>query len=222
MQAYWILPNRGQKDDILASDGAKIVPLRQILDPKLRPAGFSHGVPAELLEKCDPKAFAEVLFAQRFSAGSGHKQLFSISTPAGLDFLRRVVHLGILFILEPGERPTFELPCASLSEEDQGYAAALIHRMTSLGRRDSWVQSVRDLSELPYRGRPATNVALDRSAVRFYSLYVLRPGGLIKKSSNRLRTWRREAIVLLVLFAVLIAWLSLHAMNGSVSPRLRG
>ena len=50
MPAYWILPNRDQKDEIPASDGETILPLRQILDPKLRPAGFSHGVPTELLE----------------------------------------------------------------------------------------------------------------------------------------------------------------------------
>jgi hypothetical protein len=74
MRAYWILPNRDQKDDILASDGKTILPLRQILDPKLRPEGFSHGVPTELLEKCGPKAFTEILFAQRFPAWLGAKR----------------------------------------------------------------------------------------------------------------------------------------------------
>jgi hypothetical protein len=98
MRSWWILPNRGQKDDILASDGERILPLRQILDPKLRPDGFSHGVPTELLEKCGPKAFEQILFAQRFPGWNGDKQLFSVSTPAGIDSSGRVVHLGLLFI----------------------------------------------------------------------------------------------------------------------------
>ena len=133
MRAYWILPNRGQKDDLLASDGEKIIPFRQILDPKLRPKGFSHGVPAELLEKSGPQAFAEILFAQRFPAWDGDRQLFSVSTPAGLDSSGRVVHLGLLFLLEPYERPQFELPYASLSKEDRPYAKGLIHRIAAHG-----------------------------------------------------------------------------------------
>lgn len=212
MRAYWILPNRDQNDDILASDGETILPLRQILDPKLRPEGFSHGVPTELLEKCGPKAFAEILFAQRFPGWNGDKQLFSVSTTAGLDSSGRVVHLGLLFILEPHERPRFELPYASLSEEDQAYASALIHRMTSSGRGDSWAQSVRDLSELPSDSRPATNVALDRSVARFYSLYVVDPGGLTKKAASRMIVWT-TAIIVLIVFAVVSVWLSLHAKN---------
>ena len=214
MQAYWILPNRDQKDDILASDGETIVPLRQILDPKLRPEGFSHGVPTELLEKCEPKAFAEILFAQRFPRWNGHKQLFYVSTPAGTDSSGRVVHLGLLFILEPHERPRFELPYAGLSEEDQAYASALIRRMTSSGRGDSWAQSVRELSELRSGSRPATNVALDRSVVRFHSLYAVGPGGLTKQFLN----WRKPrmtAIISLILLAVMGAWLSVRACEQS-------
>jgi hypothetical protein len=194
MRAYWILPNRDQKDEISASDGKKILPLRQILDPKLRPEGFSHGVPTELLEKCGPSAFAEILFAQRFPDWSGDKQLFSVSTPAGLDSSGRVVHLGLLFILEPHERPRFDLPYAGLSEADKPYASALIHRMTSAGPGDSWAQSVRDLSELRSGRRPATNVALDRSVVRFDSLYVVGSGGVTKKAVHRWK-WRATAII---------------------------
>ena len=212
MRAYWILPNRDQKDDILASDGETILQLRKVLDPKLRPEGFSHGVPAELLEKCGPKALPEILFAQRFPGWNGDKQLFLVSTPAGIDSSGRVVHLGLLFILEPHERPRFELPYASLSEEDKAYASALIRRMTSSGRGDSWAQSVRDLIELPSNSRPATNVALDRSVVRFRSLYVIGPGGLTKKAVNR-RKWRTTAIILLALFAVVVVWLCVHAKN---------
>ena len=218
MQAYWILPNRDQKDDVLASDGETTVPLRQILDPKLRPEGFSHGVPTELLEKYEPKAFAEILFAQRFPHWNGDKQLFSVSTPAGTDSSGRVVHLGLLFILEPHERPRFELPYGGLSEEDKTYARALIHRMTSAGRGDPWAQSVRDLSELPSGSRPATNVALDRSVVRFDSLYVAGPGGLTKKALNW-RKLRATAIVLLVLLAAMGVWLSMHAKNYPLAPR---
>ena len=46
---------------------------RQVLDPKLRPDGFSHGVPTELLEKCGPQAFADILFAQRFPDWKGRQ-----------------------------------------------------------------------------------------------------------------------------------------------------
>ena len=220
MRAYWILPNRDQSDTILASDGKAILPLRQILDPKLRPEGFSHGVPTELLEKCGPKAFGEILFAQRFPNWNGDKQLFSVSTPAGLDSSRRVVHLGFLFILEPHERPSFELPYAGLSEEDQAYASALIRRMKSSGRGDSWAQSVRDLSNLPSNSRPATNVALGRSVVRFHSLYAAGPGGSIKKAMN----WRKPRIavsVLLVLFGIVGVWLSVRACEPSSRPGIQ-
>ncbi|MGO8857366.1 MAG: hypothetical protein ACLQBA_14945 [Candidatus Binataceae bacterium] len=210
MRAYWILPNRDQSDAILASDGETVRPLRQILDPKLRPEGFSHGVPTELLEKCGPKGLAEILFAQRFPGWNQDKQLFSVSTPAGLDSSGRVVHLGLLFILEPHERPRFELPYAGLSKEDQAYASVLIHRLTSSRRGDSWAQSVRDLIELPADSRPATNVALDRSVVRFYSPYVVGPGGLIKKAVN----WRKPGTsvsMLLILFAIVGVCLSIRA-----------
>jgi hypothetical protein len=220
MRAYWILPNRDQNDAILASDGETILPLRQILDPKLRPAGFSHGVPTELLEKCGPKAYGKILFAQRFPDWNGDKQLFSVSTTAGLDSSGRMVHLGLLFILEPHERPRFELPYAGLSEEDQAYARALIHRMTSSGRADSWAQSVRALSELPSDSRPATNVALDRSVVRFHSLYVVGPGGLTKKAL----TWRKSrttAVIFLILFAVAGVCLSVRACEQSSRPAVQ-
>lgn len=194
MRAYWILPNRDQEDEISASDGETILPLRQILDPRLRPDGFSHGVPTELLEKCGPKAFAEILFAQRFPGWNGDRELFSVSTPAGLDSSGRVVHLGLLLILEPHERPRFDLPYAGLSEEDQSYASALIQRLTSAGCEDSWAQSVRDLRDLPSGGRPATNVALERSVVRFDSLYVVGSGGFIRKAVKR-RKWRTSVII---------------------------
>jgi hypothetical protein len=210
MRAYWILPNRDQSDAILASDGETVRPLRQILDPKLRPEGFSHGVPTELLEKCGPKGLEEILFAQRFPGWNQDEQLFSVSTPAGLDSSGRVVHLGLLFILEPHERPRFELPYAGLSKKDQAYASALIHRMTSSRRGDAWAQSVRDLSELPSGSRPATNVALDRSVVRFYSPYVVGSGGLIKQAANWSKS-RTIVGILLIVFAVVGVCLSVRA-----------
>jgi hypothetical protein len=213
MHAWWILPNRDQNDDLLASDGKAIRPLRQILDPKLRPEGFSHGVPAELLEKCGPDSLAEILFAQRFSGWKGDKELFLVSTTAGTDSSGRVVHMGLLFILEPHERPRFEVPSAGLPEEDRAYARALIHRMTSSGRDDLWAQSVRELSELPSCSGPATNVALDRSIVHFHSLYVAGPGGSIRKGA--LSRFHLTAIVLLILFAVVSGWLSVHSCEQS-------
>jgi hypothetical protein len=217
MRVYWILPNRDQEDDILASDGEKTIPLREILDPKLRPDGFAPGVPAELLEKVGRKALAEILFAQRFPAWEGDQQLFSVSTPAGLDSSGRVVHLSLLFLLEPYERPEFELPYASLSKEDRPYAKALILRITAPKGDDLWAQSVRDLSELRHLGRPATNVALDRSVVPFDSLYVAGPRGLVKKAASR-RKSRRTVIVFLILFAVVGAWLSVRACEQSSRP----
>ena len=218
MRAYWILPNRDQGDETLASDGKTILPLRQILDPTLRPEGFSHGVPTELLEKCGPKASGNILFAQRFTGWNGGKQLLSVSTTAGVDASGRVVHLGLLFVLEPDEHPSFDVPYAGLPEADQAYASALIHRMQSSGRGDSWARSVRDLSELPADGPPATNVALDRSAARFHSLYVVGPGGSIRKAVN----WRKPrtaAIVLLILCASV--WLSVRACEQSSRHAVR-
>jgi hypothetical protein len=217
MHIYWILPNRGQKDDILVSDGEKTIPFRLILDPKLRPKGFSHGVPAELLEKCGSEAFAEILFAQRFPAWDGDKQLFSVSTPAGLDSSGRVVHLGLLFLLEPNERPKFELPYANLSKEDRSYAKGLTDRLASSGGSDLWAQSVRDLSELRSGRRQATNVALDRSVVPFDSLYVADPGGSIRKAVSR-RKSRTTALFFLTLVAVVGAWLSVRACERSDRP----
>ena len=215
MRAYWILPNRDQRDDILASDGKTLLPLRQILDPKDRPEGFSHGVPTELLEKQRPKAFWEILFAQRFPGWNGDKQLFSVTTTAGVDSSGRVVHLGLLFVLEPHERPQFDLSYAGLPEKDRAYAEGLIRRMTSAGSSDSWAQSVRDLIELPSDDRPATNVALDRSVVPFHSLYVLGPGGLTKKPAH----WRsrRTGIIFLVVLLGVGVWICVHLMNCSVA-----
>ncbi len=63
------------------------MPLRRVLDPKPWPRGFSHGVPTELLEKCAPEDRDEILFAQRFPNWDGDKELFCLSTPAGLDSL---------------------------------------------------------------------------------------------------------------------------------------
>jgi len=201
MQAWWILPNREQGDDILASDGVRTLPLREVLDPRLRPKGFSHGVPTELLEKFDA---GEILFAQKFP-WPGNRQLFSVSAPAGVDASGRVVHIGLLFILGPQERPQFDILHAGLSAEDRKYARALIGRMTEPERGDLWAQSVRELGEMA-EGKPVTNVALERSAVRFDSLYEIGPGGPIRKSGIR-KKQSMAAIAVLVLFAAAGAWL---------------
>jgi hypothetical protein len=200
MRAYWILPNRDQGDEILASDGDAIVPLRRILEPKLRPEGLSHGVPTELLEKCGKEQYSEILFAQRFPGWNGDKELFSLSTTAGVDTSGRVVHIGQLFVLGRGERPAFDLPCTGLPEEDAACARALIRRMTS-ATGDPWVTSVRELLELPPTFGPATNVALDRSVVEFHSLYVLGPGGLKKKVTSRKMKWFTGVLLLLIVIA---------------------
>jgi hypothetical protein len=216
MRVYWILPNRDQSDEVLASDGQTLLPLRQILDPKLRPDGFSPGVPTELLEKCAPRGYAGILFAQRFPGANGDKELFSVSSTAGLDSSGRVVHIGLLFVLEPGERPIFELPYSGLSQEDKASASALIHRLTSAGSGDPWVQSVRDLLALPSDAGPATNVALDRSVVQFHSPYVLGAGGLTKKAASRMK-WLKAGIIVLIVLVVACVWLSAHAVDCSMA-----
>lgn len=218
MPAYWILPNRDQKDELYVSDGENVLPLRQVLDPALRPEGFSSGVPTELLEKCGPRTFANILFAQRFPNWDGGKQLFSVSTTAGLDSTGRVVHLGLLFILAPHERPNFELPYGGLSEEDKTYASALVRRMTMLAPGDRWARSVLELSGLSIGNKPATNVALDRSVVRLHSLYTAGPGGL----TTRVARWRPSGtmtIVLLFIFAIISVWLSVQARHHHLAPR---
>jgi hypothetical protein len=218
MPAYWILPNRDQKDELYASDGEKVLPLRQVLDPALRPQGFSSGVPTELLEKCGPRTFGDILFAQRFPGWDGGKQLVSVSTTAGLDSTGRVVHLGLFFILAPHERPRFELPFGGLSEEDKTYASALLRRMRALAPGDRWARSVHELGELSLGNKPATNVALDRSTVRFYSLYTAGPGGL----STKLARWRPSgtmAIFLLFIFAIMGVWLFAQAKHHHLAPQ---
>jgi len=217
MQAYWILPNRNQGDDVLASDGGKIVPLRQILEPRLRPEGFSHGVPSELLEKCGAEQSAQVMFAQRFPQWNGNRQLFLVATPAGLDVSGRVVHLGVLFILEPGESPSFELPCAGLPEQERSHARALLRRMRSARRDDTWPQSVRELCELAPRYGPATNVELQRSVVPFHSLYELGPSGLTRKPTAWGKARKRSMWALLVLAAIGI-WCAERACQHAPRP----
>lgn len=218
MRAWWILPNRDQGDEILASDGETIVPLREVLDPKLRPEGFSHGVPAELLAKCGPKALPEILFAQRFPHWQGNRQLFSVSAPAGADASGRVVYLGLVFILEAQERPHFELPSAGLPKEDQAYANTLIGRMTSPRRNDPWAKSVRELAALPPGRGPATNVALERSPVRFDSLYEAGPRDLARKA----RFGKKQSLAATVLlFLFTGALLYQHACERSSRPPVR-
>jgi hypothetical protein len=215
MRAWWILPNRDQRDDILASDGNTVQPLREILDPRLRPEGFSHGVPAELIQQCGPKAVGSILFAQKFPHWDGNKQLFSISTPAGVDSSGRLVHLGQLFILEPQEHPRFDLPYRALSPEDQAHARALIQRMTSSESRDAWVRSVRELGDLPPGGGPMTNVALHRSAVRFDSLYEAGPAGLTRKSGfGRIKSLAVVALIIMLAGA----WMYQHACRQTSRP----
>ena len=212
VRAYWILPNRDQRDDILASDGEKVVALRQLIEPRLRPEGFSHGVPSELLEKCAPKQLARILFAQSFPDWRDHQRLFSVLTPAGVDSSGRVVHLGVVFILDPHERPSFDLSYAGLPEADQAYAHALLRRLASPQRGDSWAHSVLELIELPSGRGPATNVELQRALVPFYSLYVLGPNGLVK-SNAPWRKLRSRSVIVLIVLAALGVWLCERACH---------
>lgn len=212
VRAYWILPNRDQRDDILASDGEKVVPLRQLIEPRLRPEGFSPGVPSELLEKCGPKQLAQILFAQSFPDWRDHRRLLSILTPAGVDASGRVVHLGVVFILDPHERPSFDLSYAGLPEADQMYAHALLRRLASPRRGDSWAHSVLELIELPAERGPATNVELQRALVTFNSLYAVGPSGLIKSNAPWRKSRSRSVIVLIVL-AALGVWLCERACH---------
>jgi hypothetical protein len=79
---------------------------------------------------------------------------------------------------------------------------------------------VRDLSELPAGGGPATNVALDRSVVRFHSLYAVGLGGVVRKALNWGKSYA-TAIKLLVLFTVVGVWLSLRACEQSWRPAVQ-
>ncbi len=205
-----MLPNRGQRDEVLASDGVKILPLRQIVEPSRRPAGFSHGVPTELLEKCPGEARAEILFGQRFPRWEG-KELLSISTPAGTDSSGRVVHLGLLFILEQGEKPRFDVPVIGLTKEDKAVATALIRRLTTIRHEDVWAESVRALLEVPFPASPTTNVELERSATHFLSLYTLGRGGLTRKHGQRGRL--RTNLIGLLILAAIIAILCLRTAS---------
>lgn len=194
-----MLPNREQGDDVPAGNGHRAFPLREFLDPALRPVGFSHGVPAELLEKCGPGG-SRILFAQRFPAWQGDRTLFSVSIPAGADASGRVVHLGLLFILSSGERPRFDVPYSGLSEEDRPHAAALLHRMTTDDRADVWARSVCELLDAPDEAGPATNVALERSVVRFSSRYALGADGLMPRFA-----WLAGARMAGIAFLVVVA-----------------
>jgi len=211
MRAYWILPNREQRDDLLASDGVTVLPLKQILDPARRPKGFSHGVPSETLEKCDSKAWKEILFAQRFPHDEGGKELFCVSCPAGADTTGRLVHLGLLFLLDRNERPRFDIPYANLSKEDQSYATALLERLRSPS--DPWARSVRELSDLPAVSGPTSNIAVHRSVVRFSSLYEAGLHGLARRST----IWKTPlGTVLVLILAGTVMAISIRACERSL------
>ncbi len=218
MRAYWILPNRDQGDVVLASDGETTVPLRQILDPELRPDGFSHGIPTEVLETCGPAGLDEVLFAQCFPAGSDGTRLASVFTPAGVDSSGRVVHLGLLYFLGPGERPDFALPYARLPPDDRAHASALISRMTDRGRGDPWAASVHELFGLPRLPGPATNVELTRSVTPFHALYALGRGGLTKIAEHRPASLSAKIMVSTVLVVVGVS-VSVSARHCAELPR---
>lgn len=219
MRAYWILPNRKQGDEVLASDGSKTFPLREVLDPALRPEGFSHGVPTEILEKCDPKSFSKILFGQVFPKWNGDERLVSISTTAGLDASGRVVHIGLLFFLAATERPTFDVPCDGLPTEDTKHAVALLRRLSTGAEKDAWVQSVRDLIESPPELGPATNIELERSVARFASLYTLGRRGLRRKRAAI--GSRAATIVILIVVAFSATLFCLHGGRCPAAPRAR-
>ena len=190
MRAYWILPNRDQSDDILASDGETIGAAATDSRPEAAPGGVfarrTDGAAGEM------RTSLRARFCLRNGSPTGMEtsSCFRVSTPAGVDSSGRVVHLGLLFILEPHERPRFDLPYAGLPEEDQAYAQRsdssndVIRSAAISGRR-----AYATLANCPPAARPATNVALERSVVRFHSLYIAGPGGLIRKAVHW-RKWR--------------------------------
>ena len=210
MRAYWILPNREQRDDVLACDGKTNVPLKEVLDPRTRPTGFSHGVPAEVLRDCEPERIGEILFAQRFPEWGGGKQLFSVSTPAGSDASGRVVSLGLLLILEAGESARFDIGYAGLPHSEQGYARALLERIAAPRHDDLWARSVRELIGVPASKGAATNVELRRSPVPFYSLYATDRRGM---PATRKKS-RVPVLTATIVLAVASRWLWAHACGG--------
>jgi hypothetical protein len=200
--------------------------LREFLLPALRPAGFSHGVPAELLEKSGPGE-SRVLFVQRFPAWQGDRTLSSVFIPAGADVSGRVVHLGLIFVLPSGERPRFDMPYSGLSDEDRPYAAALLRRMTTDDGSDVWARSARELLDGPDPPGPATNVELERSVVRFSSRYALGADGLMPRF-DWLAGARMAGIGFLVAVVVMAVVLGLRAagcragFHSVAEPRSRG
>jgi hypothetical protein len=212
MRAYWILPNRDQGDAVLANDGLRSLPLRDVLDPGDRPPGFSHGVPRELLEKYGPEHQGEVLFAQRFPCGPSGEQLAAVFAPAGVDMTGRVVHIGLLFVLGKGEAPQFALSRDGLRADDRASAAALVARMRHREHADPWAESVRELFALPDVAEPTTNVELEHSATRFDALYRLGRAGLTRLGPRR-PSKAAHAIVLSTFLAAAFVCASLSARH---------
>ncbi len=218
MRRYWILPNRAQGDAVLASDGQTTFPLRQILDPETRPDGFAHGVPTEVLERCATRGFADALFAQRFPRWSDDTELRSVFAPAGVDASGRTVHLGLLFLLTPGEEADFELSSTGLPEVDRPHAAALIRRMTAPKGGDPWADSVHELFDLSALPGPATNVELARSVAPFHALYAVSGGRLTRLAAGRPLSLT-ATIVLSTIVALVGLYLSGSARHCAETPK---
>jgi hypothetical protein len=212
--AYWILPNREQRDELFASDGTTTAPLKQVLPPLRRPAGFSHGVPTEILERQASKNRSQILFAQRFPNWDTDRQLIAIATPAGVDRSGRIVHLTLLFILGANEQPRFDVPLNDLSEADRTHAAALLRRLSAGDKHDKWARSVSELLQVAPELGPVTNVELERSPTPFAALYRLGARGLTR-NEKLLKTGLITFNVLTILaIVVALFYLRVHSCGA--------
>jgi len=140
MRAYWILPNRAQKDDLFVSDGEKIVPFRRFSIPSSALRDFRTAYRAEMLEN-GARTHSRRFCCATVPAWNGDKQLFSVSTPAGLDSSGRVVHLGLLFLLEPTNVRSSNCPMPVCLKKTGHMRRVCLHRMAHEGG-DPWAHKV--------------------------------------------------------------------------------
>lgn len=203
MEAFWILPNRHQKQSLEVLSPEGIRNFREVISPAERPPGLALGIPAEVYNKT--QEVDKILLCQYFPEWRPHKNLLLISSPAGTDQNGRIVHLSLMMILSSGERPVFNIQTEGMSLEDKSYADNLLHRLKEPGDHDLWRESVLTLlKKLLQLSRNTINIDLKFSTIDFAALYELDQQGILKKKSKAtiLIPFLLLAIVSLLLLAM--------------------